>query len=49
MPSWKLRIFVRAITTRMLAEEITAEVALQDYITLTVTERQSILESIALQ
>ena len=49
MPSWKLRIFVRAITTRMVAEQITAEVALQDYPALTVAEKTAILNAIATQ
>jgi hypothetical protein len=47
MPSWKLRIFVRAIKARMEAEQITAEVALQDYPALTVAEKQQILDAIA--
>lgn len=46
MPTWKLRIFVRAITARMEAEQITAEVALQDYPALTVEEKQEILNAI---
>ena len=46
MPAWKLRIFVRAITARMEAEQITAEVALEDYPALTAEERQVILTAI---
>ena len=49
MQSWKLRIFVRAITARMEAERITGEVALQDYPALTVTEKQAILDAITAQ
>lgn len=49
MPSWKLRIFVRVIEARMDAEQITAEVALEDYPALTVEERQAILNEIAKQ
>ncbi len=49
MPSWKLRIFVRAIKARMEAEQITAEQALADYPALTVEERQAILNELAKQ
>jgi len=47
MPSWKLRIFVRAVAARMEAEQITAEEVLQDYPALTVEEKQQILDAIA--
>ena len=47
MPAWKLRIFVRAITARMEAEQITAEVALEDYPALPAEEKQTILDAIA--
>lgn len=46
MPAWKLRIFVRAIKARMEAEQITVEVALQDYPALTTTEKQEIINVI---
>lgn len=46
MPAWKLRIFVRAITARMEAEQITAETALQDYPALSADEKQAILNAI---
>ncbi len=46
MPAWKLRIFVRVVKTRMEAEQITAETALQDYPALTAEEKQKILNSI---
>jgi uncharacterized protein (DUF433 family) len=49
MPSWKLRIFVRAIKARMEAEQITAEVVLQDYPALTVEEKQAIQNAITAQ
>lgn len=49
MPAWKLRIFVRAITARMEIEQITAEVALEDYPALTTEEKQAILNAIAAQ
>lgn len=47
MPAWKLRIFVRAVTARIEAEQITAEVALADYPALTTVEKQEILNAIA--
>lgn len=47
MPAWKLRIFVRVTKARMEAEQITAEVALQDYPALTVAEKQEIINAIA--
>lgn len=46
MPAWKLRIFVRVIKTRMEAEQITAEVVLQDYPALTALEKQEIINAI---
>ena len=46
MPAWKLRIFVRVITARMEAEQITAEVAIQDYPALYTEEKQQILAAI---
>ncbi len=49
MPAWKLRIFVRAITARMTAEQITAEVALQDYPALNAEEKQEILNAVTAQ
>jgi len=49
MPAWKLRIFVRAITARMVAEQITVETALQDYPALTVEEKQAIQNAITAQ
>lgn len=49
MPAWKLRIFVRAITARMEAEQITTEVALEDYPALSAEEKKSILNAIAAQ
>lgn len=49
MPSWKLRIFVRATSARMEAEQITAEVALQDYPALAVDEKQAILDALTAQ
>lgn len=48
MPSWKLRIFVRVTKVRMEAEQITAEVALQDYPALTATEKQEIINAIVI-
>jgi uncharacterized protein (DUF433 family) len=47
MPAWKLRIFVRVVKARMEAEQITAEVTLEDYPALTTEEKQSILNAIA--
>jgi len=49
MPAWKLRIFVRAITARTEAEQITAEVALEDYPALSTEEKQAILNVIVAQ
>jgi len=49
MSAWKLRIFVRVIKVRMEAEQITAEVALQDYPALTAVEKQEIINTIAAQ
>lgn len=49
MPAWKLRIFVRAITARMEAEQITAEEALEDYPALIAEEKQAILNAIVAQ
>lgn len=49
MPAWKLRIFVRVITARMEAEQITVEVALQDYPALTAIEKHEIINAIAAQ
>ena len=49
MPAWKLRIFVRAITARMEAEQITAEIALADYPALLSEEKQAILNAVVAQ
>jgi len=49
MPVWKLRIFVRVTTARMEAEQITAEVALQDYPALSAEEKQEIANAIIAQ
>ena len=49
MPAWKLRIFVRVITARMEAEQITAEVAIQDYPALSTDEKTEILAAIMSQ
>lgn len=49
MPAWKLRIFVRVINARMEAEQVTAEVVLEDYQALTIEEKQAILNEIATQ
>jgi hypothetical protein len=46
MPAWKLRIFLRVITARMEANQVIAEVALQDYPALTTVEKQEILNAI---
>lgn len=46
MSAWKLRIFVRVVTARMEAEQITAEVALQDYPALSADEKKAILNAI---
>jgi len=47
MPAWKLRIFVRVTKARMEAEQITVEVALQDYPALAAAEKQEIINAIA--
>ncbi len=49
MPAWKLRIFVRVIRARMEAEQITAEIALEDYPALSAEEKQEILNVIIAQ
>ncbi len=49
MSAWKLRIFVRVITARMEAEQITAEMALNDYPALSTVEKQEILNAIVVQ
>lgn len=49
MPVWKLRIFVRTITTRIETEQITAEKALEDYPALTTEEKQQILNAVMAQ
>lgn len=46
MKGWKKRIFVRAIRTRMEAEQITVEQALEDYNKLTAEEKAEILEAL---
>ena len=46
MPSWKLRIFVRAVEARMEVEQTTVEVVLEDYPLLSVTEKQAIINAV---
>lgn len=49
MEGYKLRIFVRAIKTRMVQESKTAEEIIVDYVKLTEEEKTEILASVATQ
>lgn len=46
MVGYKKRIFVRAILARMEAEQITAEIAIEDYPKLTDEEKTEILADV---
>lgn len=46
MPEWKLNIFVNAIKTRMERENRAAEDIIAEYVKLTETEKQEILDEI---
>lgn len=46
MPTWKLNIFVRAIKSRMEAEQRTAEDIITEYVLLSEDEKIEILNNI---